>query len=459
MKPIVKSLWWKLALAGVGIILVGSVVATLAIGPFFDLMAFRDMVRPERLKDEVRRERALLGGRLGDAQLARSLLEAMQDRLHDIEGSATSYGLAYSATPRISLAAYDADGSAIARIDAPGLPTPQTWLPSAERLQTVSASEGLLVLPLQPEGTLLVRHYAEFSFRKNLSSALRDTGEAFWLLVAIISIPGLLLGVTLTYWLSRRLGAMTRASQAWSRGDFSTRIGDRATDELGSHAAALDAMAGRIEDMLRAEQELAALKERQRLARELHDSVKQQVFATGLQLHAAAQWLRKEPDKAAALLERATTINQTVYRDLTEMLLRLRPVASERPLAALVDETLAAWTGQIGWRLELDAVPALSAPQQHQLLRIVAEAAANAVRHAGARELRVAAQAADGMLEVRIEDDGRGFDPGNTRPGQGLQSMSERAQALPRGSLAVHSGPQGTVVCLRFRPDTGKEDE
>jgi NarL family two-component system sensor histidine kinase LiaS len=454
VKALVRSLWWKLTVANVAVTLVGSLLAVMAFGPLLDERGFRDVVRPAHLQGLIEGERALLGGRLDDAGLALGLLQAMQQRLVNVDGPQGLYRIAYSSEPRVSLAVYGGDGRAAAHIDAPQLPLPATWLRSPEKLEAVSDAERLLVLPLQPEGMLVVRHHARFSVWKNLQSTLRDTGAYLWFLVLMVSIPGSVFGVGLTLWLARRLRRMAAVSDAWAKGDFGPRMDDRRPDELGTHALALNTMAARLDDHLKTEQALATLQERQRLARELHDSVKQQVFATGLQLHAAQQWLQRDPARADEALQRAQAVNLSVQGDLAEMLSRLKPADAAQPLGTLLQRALQPWAGQIETRVEAPEDLVVAGDTARELSRIVAEAAANAVRHAEARQLwvQVALQASELVLEV--SDDGIGFDPAQAREGMGLASMRERAAQLPGGRLDLKSGAGGTTLVVRTRLPT-----
>jgi NarL family two-component system sensor histidine kinase LiaS len=451
VKALVRSLWWKLTVANVAVTLVGSLLAVMAFGPLLDARGFRDVVRPAHLQTLIQAESALLGGRLDDPGLAHGLLQALAQRLLDVDGPQGLYGIAYSSEPRVSLAVYGGDGRAVARIDAERLPLPATWQRSPQRLETVSAAERLLVLPLQPEGMLVVRHYAEFSVWKNLTSTLRDTGAFLWFLVLIASIPGSVFGIGLTLWLARRLRRMAAVSGAWAQGDFRPRMDDRQPDELGTHALALNTMAAQLQDHLKTEQDLATLQERQRLARELHDSVKQQVFATGLQLHAAQQWLQRDPARTEEALLRAQAVNGSVAADLAELLSRLKPADAVQPLGKLLQRALQPWAGQITTRVQAPDDLVVAGDTARELSRIVAEAAANAVRHAQARQFGVQVDVQASELVLQVSDDGHGFDPAQAREGMGLASMRERAALLPGGRLDLHSGASGTTLVVRTR--------
>lgn len=103
------------------------------------------------------------------------------------------------------------------------------------------------------------------------------------LLVGIVPF-GALFGFIMSRGLTRRLAALTAAADAWGEGDFRPLPQDRTRDELGTLGMRMRHMAERIQNLLHTQQELAMVEERNRLARELHDTVKQQIFATLLQV-------------------------------------------------------------------------------------------------------------------------------------------------------------------------------
>ena len=113
-----------------------------------------------------------------------------------------------------------------------------------------------------------------------------------------LAIPAAFLGALFgffTAWsLTRRIGRLVRAARSWSRGDFSVTTKDRSRDELGQLSRELNNMAAELENLLQARGELATLEARNRFARDLHDSVKQQVFATSLQIAAARALIEKD---------------------------------------------------------------------------------------------------------------------------------------------------------------------
>lgn len=211
---------------------------------------------------------------------------------------------------------------------------------------------------------------------------------------------------------------------------------------------ALNAMAARLDNHLCTEQDLTMLQERQRLARELHDGVKQQVFATGLQLHAVSQWLDRDPVRAAEALRRAQAINQSVSSDLVEMLSRLKPDQSAEPLGTALQRVLRPWVGQIETRIVAPEDLVVAPSTTHEISRIVAEAVANTLRRADAMQVDVRVSLNGTQLMVEVTDDGRGFDSARAREGMGLASMRQRVALLPQGRLELESSVRGTRLVV-----------
>ncbi|WP_171013962.1 ATP-binding protein [Chitinivorax sp. B] len=453
-----KSLWWKLALSYVPITLIGSLLAAFSIGPMVDAVVFREVVAPPHLKALIEPERHILDGRLADVALAGKVARNIADHLSNVAGPSGLYGIRYSSDPKVSVAIYRTDGTRVAAHEAFGLMLPFHWATGPERLMVFSEGERWLSLPIKPGGTLLIRHQARFSILKNIQSSLRDAGASFWFLVIIVSLPGIALGAGLTVWLRRRLGHIAQVTDAWAKGDFSVKLRDTSQDELGRHAQSLDRMASQLQAHLATQQQLAALEERQHLARELHDNVKQQVFATGLQIHAAQRFALQDQDRTRQLLEQALVLNQSVQQDLSSLLLRLKPTdEGPQPLEIALADITMLWQQQITIHLMVPAAISLSSAMTHELRRIVNEALANTVRHAQASMVMIRVSQALTGLTLQIQDDGCGFDVNQVGQGLGLAHMRERAEALPHGVFEVVSSSDGTCLTVRFATTAQQE--
>ena len=117
-----------------------------------------------------------------------------------------------------------------------------------------------------------------------LAGMISYIGVSLLFFAIAAGVVGTLFGFFTARGLTRRLHNVSEATDHWSRGDFSAFIQERSNDEVGQLARRLNRMAEQLQNLLHTRQELAALDERNRLARDLHDSVKQQVFATAMQL-------------------------------------------------------------------------------------------------------------------------------------------------------------------------------
>ena len=164
-----------------------------------------------------------------------------------------------------------------------------------------------------------------------------------------LTVPAAFLGALFgffTAWsLTRRIGRLVRASRSWSRGDFSVTTKDRSRDELGQLSRELNSMAAELENLLQARGELATLEARNRFARDLHDSVKQQVFATSLQIAAARALIEKDVGSAESHLSQADELVRLAQKELNVLIQEMRPAALEgKGLATALREYVVRWS-------------------------------------------------------------------------------------------------------------------
>jgi NarL family two-component system sensor histidine kinase LiaS len=199
-------------------------------------------------------------------------------------------------------------------------------------------------------------------------------------------------------------------------------------------------------------QELAVVEERNRLARDLHDSVKQQVFAISMQLSAARTSLR-EDDKAYAPVARAEKLAQQAGAELTTLIHQLRPPGLEKKsLAEAIRLHMSDWIHQNKIEAEIDIGEVSVNPEREQaLFRVLQEALANVARHSRADKVRVSLRSENDQVVLTIEDNGVGYDAERIVKGVGLDSMKERLAAVG-GSLQVSSRQsQGTCITATVR--------
>ncbi len=149
------------------------------------------------------------------------------------------------------------------------------------------------------------------------------------LVIPATALIGMLLGFVTAHSLTGRLQRLTEAATAWGQGDFDRLAHDTSSDELGQLARHLNHMAIQLQHLLETRQELATLEERNRLARDLHDSIKQQVFATAMQVATAQALLPHDPEGAQAHLAESQRLVQQTQQELTGLIHELRPAALE----------------------------------------------------------------------------------------------------------------------------------
>lgn len=212
-----------------------------------------------------------------------------------------------------------------------------------------------------------------------------------------------------------------------------------------------DRLRSRYEQQIR---EVARQEERNRLARDLHDSIKQQIFA--IQTAAATAQARFDGDQAGArlALEQVRGSAREAVTEMQVMLDQLRAVPLEN--AGLVEslkkqcEALGFRTGaQVEFKLgNLPPTEALPPGAHEAILLAAQEALANVGRHARAGRVLVSLGSRPRQVELRIEDDGAGFDPNQSDRGQGIANMRARAEEFG-GKFHLASGP-GNGTSVRF---------
>jgi two-component system, NarL family, sensor histidine kinase LiaS len=452
-----NSLWWKLAALYVVITLILILFLSLIVTPIQIRNEYQNTLTPAVLKTAIAPTMSLIEGHLDDSAVTGKALPIMENALINVQDVESGISIADISSPIASIGIYDAAGKRVDVLEAANLPLPKEWPNRQERLERQSDEECFLTIPIGEDGMLIVRHYARLDVYKAIMAEYDDDASNIFWIPAIFSIPGIALGLLFTAWISRRLKHMSNVIRAWSSGDFSQHITDKRKDELSTHAELLNHMADDLSAHIKVQQQLNTAEERNRLARELHDSVKQQSFAVGLQLHAAQQWLVRDPKKAASLVEQAASLNQSMQTELVNILQRLK--VSTEPAPALeqsLHELATRWSAQVDIHFNIDNAIVLSDQIAHEIVRIVSESFANVVKHAKASQCVVTVKQVDKRIVLIVTDNGKGFDVHQVaNNGIGLQSIRERAQTLPFGEFELRSSEQGTWLTISWE-STGK---
>ena len=195
---------------------------------------------------------------------------------------------------------------------------------------------------------------------------------------------------------------------------------------------------------------LAIAQERNRMARELHDSVAQTLYGLTLQAEAATRKLANGQLEAVAdYLKFFRDSTQQTLQETRLLIFELRPpILDEVGLTAALQTRLNAVESRSGLHYQLDfAEVCVPSPVETGLYRIAQEALNNILKHAQASQIRLSLQPTETGVRLKIQDNGLGFDPDATLPqGYGLQGMRERAEQLG-GTLQVQSQPNsGTSI-------------
>jgi PAS domain S-box-containing protein len=198
----------------------------------------------------------------------------------------------------------------------------------------------------------------------------------------------------------------------------------------------------------------AALEERQRLARELHDSVSQALYGIALGARTARTLVDREPTRAVEPLDYVLSLAEAGLAEMRALIFELRPESLEREGLVAAIERLALLLRarhSLSVTTALCPEPAMRHDCREALYRIAQEALNNVVKHAHATRVRIKLTDQSPIVSLEIEDDGSGFDPSGDFPGHlGLRSMRERATRLG-GSLDIDSAPgHGTRVRVQL---------
>ncbi|MDQ2907978.1 MAG: GAF domain-containing sensor histidine kinase [Candidatus Eremiobacteraeota bacterium] len=240
----------------------------------------------------------------------------------------------------------------------------------------------------------------------------------------------------------RRLGIMNLTGQAWRP------LSKRRLQLLGT-VGAIVGLAIERGNLADAATLAARSDERAMLARDIHDTLAQDLTAVGLQLERAARHLTADPAAARKALDTALAVTRQSLRDTRDSIVALRadPLHG-KPLAAALASLAHRFTSESGIRATVEAKSTAALPHaiEVELHHIANEALANVSRHADAQRVRVQLTSDDRAVGLRIFDDGSGFDTNQPHADRyGLLGMNERAERLG-GSFTISSTARGTAI-------------
>jgi signal transduction histidine kinase len=283
-------------------------------------------------------------------------------------------------------------------------------------------------------------------------------GQMYGLLSPVMMLPGTAAVLALTLfiisdWQVARipLGAAIGFGFAWVSGaSIYVLIFNisRTSEERAKLITQLEAAKHQLEAARERDAELAALRERERLARDLHDSLGHALVALSVQLEAVQRLYKIDPERASAQIDELKTLTRTSMEDLRRSLDGLRaPGLGDQPLRTAL-QSMCVETGQ---RLKAEVncsitgeVDGLTPVMAETIWRATQEALTNVSKHANAHRVDVTLTVRGESVTLKIADDGPGFRPGDeNRPGHyGLRGMRERVEGLG-GTLRLAKGDGG----------------
>lgn len=295
----------------------------------------------------------------------------------------------------------------------------------------------------------------------SFSSSANDILQATLLTIGYFAII-VIIGIVLTARaLTSPIQTIVEGTRSIAAGDLTVRIPVKSSDELGTMAHSFNQMAAslqtRTEELTKANQAaienarlyeqartLATVEERQRLARELHDSVTQSLYSLTLLAEAGRRTaLSGDLEKVTGNIARLGETAQQALKEMRLLVYELRPLALESAgLAEALQHRLDAVEKRAGieTKLRIQLEDELPPQIEHELYRIAQEALNNSLKHAGATAVSVVLRCSDDTVYMEIRDNGKGFNPEEIqdRGGLGLTSIRERIEALG-GSLSINA--------------------
>ena len=337
-------------------------------------------------------------------------------------------------------------------------------------MKTSTASQSIWQMPIGLGAQILLSHVVAAGVAIAFTGAAKEFAEAARELagpgrVAIALVAAAVAGMALTFTVQRTLWLVNAALARLEGPRPPAKIPARWHGPLAGLVTQLNALMARErevydlrEGLLAQARDAAAQQERNRLARELHDSIKQQIFSISMGTAAVQARWDTDPQGAREALGDVRRSTQEAMVEMNALLQQLSPAPLEKVglVQALRDQCEA-----LGYRtdaavaVEFGVLPVddlLPTGAQESIFRIAQEAFSNVARHARADHVRlyVGQRDVDGPLTLEIQDNGQGFEVGEDESGMGLENIRQRVLALG-GKLVIDSAPgKGTTLRVRI---------
>jgi NarL family two-component system sensor histidine kinase LiaS len=207
-----------------------------------------------------------------------------------------------------------------------------------------------------------------------------------------------------------------------------------------------------IERLFEKTKELAVTEERNRLARELHDSAKQKAFAALAQLGTARSILPGNPGEARSHLQEAENLVYEVIEELTFLIQEMYPMSlKEKGLATSLREYVFDWEARtdIQAKVHISDDRRIHLDVEQAFYRAIQEALSNVARHSQATEVSISLDFLKHKLVAVVKDNGCGFNEADRQAGMGLRTIRERIEALGGEVLIESASGQGTRITMK----------
>ncbi len=291
------------------------------------------------------------------------------------------------------------------------------------------------------------------TFSEELTAALEGFLPDLPIFLLTSIVVGFVFGSLLAGSFTRRIRKLIEYTSRWGKGDFSRIDHIREGDEISELSMALNQMVGQLEELIESRKMLAVLEERNRFARDLHDSVKQEIFSISMNLSAIKSLIKTDPEKAAEQLQVTADLAKQARNELSTLIYTLMPAQLEnQDLEMALKEFIKVWEKNSAISVVYRSRgQKREVPQEveQSIFRIAQEALSNIARHSKATATSLTLDYQPDGIQLQISDNGTGFDMENVKKGLGLRSIAERA-AEHQGKLDVDSGAGGTTITLKF---------
>ncbi len=269
---------------------------------------------------------------------------------------------------------------------------------------SITESQGLNAIVSSPvtiidsettQPTVVAVVFVETGFRSSPSVA-PGGGPVYTIPALALLAFGVTVGIIASFWVTRRvnkrISVLGQLSEEWAAGNFTAVSQDSSADEIGQLGRRLNSMVEQLQNLLEARSQLTAVEERNKIARDLHDAAKQQIFAADMQLYAAEKLIENDPTRAKTHLQEARKLTKSIQSELSTLIAELRPAQLEgKGLFEAVRETAVSFQerNDIEVDLLLTGEQELPLNVEQPLYRLLQEALSNIARHSQASKVTV----------------------------------------------------------------------